>query len=561
MESFDQLHLIDPILRALAAEGYSVPTPIQSRAIPPLLEGKDVLGSAQTGTGKTAAFAIPILQNLTRDLTREKLPRAIRALVLAPTRELALQNAECFHAYGKNLRLRTTVIFGGVSQKPQEDALKNGVDILVATPGRLLDLFGQKLLSLSSVRYFVLDEADRMLDMGFIHDVRKIIALLPKERQTMLFSATVPPEIESLSQDILIRPERIAVVPVETTLDAIGQELYWVGKKQKTALLLHLLKNPEVESALVFSRTKHGANKIVKDLSLAGIRAEALHGNKSQNARIQALTNFKKKETRVLVATDIAARGLDIERLSHVIQYDLPEVAETYIHRIGRTGRAGLTGSAIAFCSEEEAPLLKDIEKFIRKPIPVVRNHPFASSFPVSPNEKASPLPPPTQISRQADPRGTAVRKPAPKPNPKPTPKPTPKPASAVSPKPAPPKPKEGKKPVQSSRNAARPQPAPTGKTAPSSPKPSPSEPRKFPNPPIPKKGSSDPVPPKKTSPSKAPDSPAGKPVSEKRPIGAVPSAEGVPKPLEGLPYLRPLSQEVTFRKSASDSDPSHKKN
>ncbi|OHE42199.1 MAG: DEAD/DEAH box helicase, partial [Tenericutes bacterium GWF2_57_13] len=380
--SFDKLNIIEPILRALEAEGYEIPTPIQEQAIPPLLLGRDVLGSAQTGTGKTAAFAIPILQHLTALNLPAKGPRPIKTLILTPTRELALQIKESFDGYGRFLKIRNAVIFGGVSQGSQTDALRAGVDVLVATPGRLLDLMDQGFIHLESLTVFVLDEADRMLDMGFIHDVKKVIAKLPAKRQTMLFSATMPPEIAELSKSILINPIRIAVVPVEMTVDAIDQKVYFVAKKNKTRLLVTLLEDPAVSSALVFSRTKHGANKIVKELTLAHVNADAIHGNKSQTARQQALGDFKAKKTRILVATDIAARGLDIDHLSHVINYDLPEVPETYIHRIGRTGRAGLEGAAISFCDVDELPLLRDIVRHIKRPIPIVRNHPHAESYP-----------------------------------------------------------------------------------------------------------------------------------------------------------------------------------
>ena len=378
--TFENLQIIEPIRRALTQEGYEIPTPIQTQAIPVLLAGGDVLGSAQTGTGKTAAFAIPILQNLL-PLTEVSKIKHIKALILTPTRELALQIKESFIAYGRYLRLKTVVIFGGVPQRPQETALRAGVDILVATPGRLLDLMSQKLIDLSQIHFFVLDEADRMLDMGFINDVKKIIAVLPKKRQTMLFSATMPTEIAALSASILINPTRIAVVPVETTIDAIDQAVYFVSKKNKIKLLIELLNDKRITSALVFSRTKHGANHIVKDLTFAHIDSDAIHGNKSQGARQSALYKFKNKEMRVLVATDIAARGLDIDQLSHVINFDLPEVPETYIHRMGRTGRAGLGGVAISFCAEEELGLLNDIQKHIKKIIPVVKNHPYAAIY------------------------------------------------------------------------------------------------------------------------------------------------------------------------------------
>lgn len=375
--SFEKLNLISPIREALKTEGYTKPTLIQEQAIPPLLEGKDLIGCAQTGTGKTAAFAIPILQLLSEEQRNLKAPRIIKALIITPTRELAIQIGDSFTAYGQYLGLKNTVIFGGVPQKPQTDALKAGVDILVATPGRLLDLINQRFISLRQVKFFVLDEADRMLDMGFINDVKKIISHLPKTRQTMLFSATMPPEIAKLVNSITINPIRVAVTPISSTVDIIEQAVYFVGKKDKKLLLIHLLKDKAIASALVFSRTKHGANKIIKDLAKADIQAAAIHGNKSQGARQLALNNFKAKKTRVLVATDIAARGIDVEELSHVINYDLPNIPETYVHRIGRTGRAGLGGVALSFCDTEEKPYLKDIQKLIAKSIPVIEDHPY----------------------------------------------------------------------------------------------------------------------------------------------------------------------------------------
>lgn len=378
--SFEKLNLIMPILKALKAEGYTEPTPIQEQAIPPILEGRDLLGCAQTGTGKTAAFAIPILQRLYGEQRAVKGSQIIKALILTPTRELAIQVGESFSAYGKYTGLRNAVIFGGVSQVPQTDALKAGVDILVATPGRLLDLIHQKYINLHHVKLFVLDEADRMLDMGLGLDVKKIIALLPEIRQTMLFSATMPPEISKLVNSILTDPVKVEVTPVSSTVDTIEQAVYFVAKKDKKRLLLHVLKDKSVVSALVFSRTKHGADKITRDLVKAGVQAQAIHGNKSQMARQQALNNFKARKTRVLVATDIAARGIDVEELSHVINFDLPNVPETYVHRIGRTGRAGLGGVALSFCDEEEKPYLKDIQKLISKSIPVIEDHPYPVS-------------------------------------------------------------------------------------------------------------------------------------------------------------------------------------
>ena len=374
---FDKLNLIPPIRQALMTEGYTTPTDIQVQAIPPLLEGKDLIGCAQTGTGKTAAFAIPILQILSGEQRDIKDPKTIKALILTPTRELAVQIGESFSAYGQYVGLKNCVIFGGVSQKSQTDALKKGVDILIATPGRLLDLINQKYINLHHVKFFVLDEADRMLDMGFVVDVKKVISQLPKIRQTMLFSATMPPEISKLADSILRDPVKVAVTPISSTVDIIEQVVYFVAKKDKKLLLIHLLKDKSIASALVFSRTKFGADKITKELAQAGVKAQAIHGNKSQMARQLALNNFKAKKTRVLVATDIAARGIDVDELSHVINFDLPNVPETYVHRIGRTGRAGLGGVAISFCDTDEKPYLKDIQKLISKTIPIVEDHPY----------------------------------------------------------------------------------------------------------------------------------------------------------------------------------------
>ena len=377
--SFEKLKLIEPILRALKAEGYTQPTPIQEQAIPVLLERKDLLGCAQTGTGKTLAFAAPILQLLQEDELFVKGPAGIKTLILTPTRELAIQIGESFATYGKFLRLRHTVIFGGVSQRSQTDALRAGVDILIATPGRLLDLMDQRYVHLQHIKIFVLDEADRMLDMGFIHDVKKIISKLPTKRQTLFFSATMPPEISKLANTILTNPVRVEVTPASSTANTIQQVLYYVQKSDKRSLLLHLLKDQNIETALVFTRTKHGADKVAKDLNRAGVQTEAIHGNKSQNARQRALSNFKEKKTRVLVATDIAARGIDIDDLSHVINYELPNIPETYVHRIGRTGRAGASGIAFSFCDSEEKEFLRDIHKLIAKTIPVVQDHPYHS--------------------------------------------------------------------------------------------------------------------------------------------------------------------------------------
>jgi len=379
--SFENLKLIEPILRALKTEGYTTPTPIQEQAIPIVLQNRDLLGCAQTGTGKTAAFAIPILQLLYQDRLNHKEPKTIKALILTPTRELAIQIDESFAAYGKHTGLKHLVIFGGVSQNPQTDALRRGVDILVATPGRLLDLMNQRYVHLEHVRMLVLDEADRMLDMGFVHDVKKIIAKVPQKRQTLFFSATMPNEIKQLADSILHNPEKVEVTPVSSTADTIQQSLYYVEKADKKSLLIHLLKDKNIKTALVFTRTKHGADKVVKDLVRVGITAEAIHGNKSQNARQRALSNFKNRTTRVLIATDIAARGIDIDELSHVINYELPNIPETYVHRIGRTGRAGLNGVALSFCDAEEVEFLKDIHKLISKQIPVEEGHPYPMSL------------------------------------------------------------------------------------------------------------------------------------------------------------------------------------
>lgn len=386
--SFESLNLIEPIKLALAAEGYTTPTPIQQQAIPIVLEGKDLLGVAQTGTGKTAAFSIPIIQKLyqNRDINR-KGRRKIKALIVTPTRELAIQIGESIAAYGANTDLRHTVIFGGVKQGRQTDELHNGVDILVATPGRLLDLITQGFITLNAIEIFVLDEADRMLDMGFVHDVKRLITLLPKQRQSLFFSATMPDEIVKLASTILHNPSSVSVTPVSSTADTINQFLYYVDKKDKNALLLEILKDPKIETALVFTRTKHGADKVVKVLLAKGIKAEAIHGNKAQNARQRALTNFKSKETRVLVATDIAARGIDVDDLAYVINFEIPNIPETYVHRIGRTGRAGTNGTAFSFCEDEELGYLKDIQRLIGKKIPVIHEHPYA----IQPNYSVGP--------------------------------------------------------------------------------------------------------------------------------------------------------------------------
>ena len=375
--TFNELNLSAPLLRAIAEAGYETPSPIQAKAIPPVLEGRDLMGCAQTGTGKTAAFALPMLDRL--HAAKPRKPGAIRALILTPTRELALQIGESFAAYGKYQKLRTTVIFGGVGQAPQVEAIKKGVEILIACPGRLNDLVGQGLVDLSNIEIFVLDEADRMLDMGFVHDVKKVIAKLPKQRQNLMFSATMPKEIEQLAAGILQDPAFVKVDPVSSTVDRIDQSLYFVEKGNKKFLLPWLIKNlnPPVVNALVFSRTKHGADKIAKDLNKQGIPAAAIHGNKSQSARVAALEGFKAGKTKVLVATDIAARGIDISELSHVFNYDLPEVPETYVHRIGRTARAGADGTAVSFCAPEEKEYLAGIEKLNRRQIPVISGHPW----------------------------------------------------------------------------------------------------------------------------------------------------------------------------------------
>jgi ATP-dependent RNA helicase RhlE len=375
--TFEQLEIIEPIQKALKAEGYVQPTPIQEQSIPILLKNKDLLGCAQTGTGKTAAFAIPILQQLYKNPVKGRRTGEVAALIVTPTRELAIQIAESFDAYGKYTGIKNTVIFGGVKQGAQTMALKRGVEVLIATPGRLLDLISQGYISLGKLQYFVLDEADRMLDMGFIHDVKKIIAKLPTRRQSLFFSATMAPPIIELSQKILGNPEKVTIQPEQTTAEKVQQAIYFVDKKNKIQLLNHLLENGINDSVLVFSRTKHGANKIVKMLDRTGVKASAIHGNKSQNARQQALSDFKNNKLKVLVATDIAARGIDIDELSFVVNYDLPNVPETYVHRIGRTGRAGASGLAVSFCDAEEKAYLRDIQKLIGQKIPVAKEHPF----------------------------------------------------------------------------------------------------------------------------------------------------------------------------------------
>lgn len=373
--NFTDLQLIDPIIKSINDLGYTEPTPIQQKAIPEVLKGRDVLGCAQTGTGKTAAFAIPILQNLSHP--KYKSNRKIKALILTPTRELAIQIEQNFKEYGKKLPLKSLVIFGGVKQGAQEAAIRKGVDILIATPGRLLDFVNQRIINLQELEIFVLDEADRMLDMGFVHDVKRIIKLIPQKRQTLFFSATMPKEISALANSILQNPIKVEVTPVSSTANTIQQSVFLVDKEDKLELLIHVLKNEKIDQLLVFSRTKHGADKIAKHLHKAHISAEAIHGNKSQNARQNALNNFKSKKTRVLVATDIAARGIDIDELKYVLNFELSDVAETYVHRIGRTGRAGNDGTSLSFVDGLDLTNLKNTEKLIGKKIPVNKEHPY----------------------------------------------------------------------------------------------------------------------------------------------------------------------------------------
>lgn len=387
--TFENLNLIEPILRAVKTEGYTTPTPIQAQAIPLILNRKDILGCAQTGSGKTAAFAMPIIQLLSQERNVNTAKRVIRSLILTPTRELAIQIGESFATYGRNTNLRYHVIFGGVSQHSQVTALRNGLDVLVATPGRLLDLINQRHVNLDSIQFFVLDEADRMLDMGFVNDVKKVIARLPRKRQSLFFSATMPAAIVQLADTILVNPAKVSVTPVSSTVDTINQSVYFVDKKNKKNLLIEVLKGNTIDRALVFTRTKHGADKVSRDLSRAGILADAIHGNKSQNARLKALSNFKSRLTRVLVATDIAARGIDIDDLSHVINFELPNVPESYVHRIGRTGRAGANGSAIAFCDAEEKEYLRDIQRLIGLKIPEMEN----LMYPLMDNTISKPAP------------------------------------------------------------------------------------------------------------------------------------------------------------------------
>ncbi len=374
--NFESLNIIEPILKSLKEEGYTIPTPIQVQAIPIVMLGTDLIGCAQTGTGKTAAFAVPILQILSKNKTFDR-KKKIRSLIVTPTRELAIQIEESFKAYGRYTGLTCTVVFGGVNQNPQTNALRNGVDILIATPGRLLDLMNQGFISLKDIEIFVLDEADRMLDMGFIHDVRRLISALPQKRQSLFFSATMPPEIVKLAGTIVYKPVKIEVTPSASTVDIVNQYVYFIDRGNKNLLLLELLKDEKIKTALVFTRTKFGADKVVRILKKKNITAEAIHGNKAQNARQKALSGFKAQTTRVLVATDIAARGIDVDDLEYVINFEIPNISETYVHRIGRTGRAGAKGTAISFCDAEEKEYLRDIEKLITKKIQVVDDHPF----------------------------------------------------------------------------------------------------------------------------------------------------------------------------------------
>jgi ATP-dependent RNA helicase RhlE len=375
--TFQDLRIIEPILGALKTQGYVTPTPVQMKAIPLVLDRRDIIGSAQTGTGKTAAFAIPIIQLLCEDKQEGRGKRPIRSLILTPTRELAIQIGESFASYGANTALKYKVVYGGVSQHGQVEALRSGIDVLIATPGRLLDLMNQGHVHLKDVAYFVLDEADRMLDMGFIHDVKKVIARLPARKQSLFFSATMPSDIVKLADSILVKPSRVEVTPPKSTVNMIDQVVYFVDKKNKRHLLRDILQDNSIARALVFTRTKHGADRVARDLSKAGIKSQAIHGNKSQNARQAALSSFKESKTRVLVATDIAARGIDIDDLTHVVNFDLPNIPESYVHRIGRTGRAGASGIAIAFCDAEEKAYLKDIQKLIGKNVPIRDDHSY----------------------------------------------------------------------------------------------------------------------------------------------------------------------------------------
>ncbi len=394
-QTFEMLHLAEPVLRAVKDEGYERPTPIQAAAIPPLVEGKDLIGCAQTGTGKTAAFALPILTRLAAN-RRHALPKSARVLVLTPTRELAAQVGESFRVYGRHLGFKQALVFGGVGQGPQVKSIMRGTDILVATPGRLLDLMNQRHVVLSGIEIFVLDEADRMLDMGFLPDIKKIIAVIPKVRQTLLFSATMAPEIMKLAEGLLKDPVKVAVTPPATTVALVEERLHFVDDTNKRALLADILKDKTIDRMLVFTRTKHGANRLVKQLMEKSIRANAIHGNKSQTARMAALDDFKKGRCRVLVATDIAARGIDVDGITHVVNFDLPMEPESYVHRIGRTARAGAKGTAISFCGADERFYLKAIERLIKRPVPVFEDHPYHSHGAA----KASPSTPPAARNR-----------------------------------------------------------------------------------------------------------------------------------------------------------------
>ena len=407
---FESLNLIEPILKAISEEGYTTPTPIQEQSIPIILTGNDLLGCAQTGTGKTAAFAIPIIQLLSSQHVNQKL-RKIRSLIVTPTRELAIQIEESFNNYGRHTALRCAVIFGGVNQHSQVQTLRRGTDILVATPGRLLDLMNQGFISLSDVGIFVLDEADRMLDMGFIHDIRKLLKVLPHQKQTLFFSATMPPEIMKLADSILVDPRKVEVTPASTTAETVQQSVYFVDRINKNSLLVDVMNRCDIESALVFTRTKHGADKVARDLVKNGIGAEAIHGNKSQNARQNALNNFKSRKTRVLVATDIAARGIDVDNLEYVFNFELPNVPETYVHRIGRTGRAGADGTAFSFCDSEEKPYLKDIEKLIRIKIPVHADHNYPLMGTQAPEQPLVGSHPAKEVIFQGQGRNPRVKK------------------------------------------------------------------------------------------------------------------------------------------------------
>ena len=389
MTTFSELDLIESLQRALAEEGYTTPTPIQSQAIPPLLQGRDLLGVAQTGTGKTAAFALPILQRLAQGQPRGR--RSVRALILTPTRELAAQIDDSFARYGRHLKLSHAVVYGGVGKVPQMRALRAGVDILIATPGRLLDLMGDNCVRTEGLEVLVLDEADRMLDMGFAPDVKRIIATLPKQRQTLLFSATMPQDIAVLADRILANPVKVAVTPVATTAERVKQHVLFVDTANKRALLADLIKGTGISRAIVFTRTKHGASRLADQLGRGGISADAIHGNKSQAQRERALDNFRRGRCRVLVATDIAARGIDVDGISHVINFDLPNEPESYVHRIGRTARAGASGSAISFCSADERDYLRAIERLIRQPIEVVDDHPYHCATAQAANGNARP--------------------------------------------------------------------------------------------------------------------------------------------------------------------------